>query len=161
MKKATLICLILTPFLLVSCAQKKVRPRPSSYLLSTKRGSLLLIKDLHKFLEANKYTIRNSDPDLGILTTKPKSFSIRSNGRKVRANLALQIRQEGGSVKVRISYKCKYEGNYVGCDKSDPGTRKKISLIEPKLLKGIKEVISRKDVLTKSQELDGLAEPPK
>ena len=144
---------------LTHCAHKIKRRSVSEYLFSTKRGTENFIEDLKKTLESKRYTIRNIDTTLGILTTRPRKFMIHEDGAEVQADHTIQVRQEGGSVKVRIQYKCNYTGQMEACSKEDAATEEKISRFEPKLIQLIKKVVARKDSTeVKLQELEGLGD---
>ncbi len=132
---------ITVPFVLAGCATGPAKRGPSEYLLSVDRGVTASLRDLRVKLEEEKYVVGREDLDAGFLILKPRTFSFERNGSKVVARQFVQIRQEGGSVKVRLSYECKYEMSFDACDQDDEGARAKISRLERPLLDLLRPIL--------------------
>jgi hypothetical protein len=128
--------------ILCSCATPMTPREPSEYLLTTDMASTILLKDVKAKLEENKYKIRKFDIGAGLLLTEPRKFSFEKNGKKIAANQSLQLRQEGGSVKLRIAYSCNYTGDtFVTCHAQDQEAAAKINRVEPALVEMIRPLL--------------------
>ena len=129
---------------LAGCATTPVERAPSEYLLATDKDIAKALKDVRTELEKNKYAIKKEDLNSGILITIPRKFFYEEDGKKKSAYQTLQFRQEGGSVKIRIVYKCNYGeelDSIEPCHKDDTALRSKISRLEPLLIKAIQPAL--------------------
>lgn len=134
--------LILLPFsFLVGCASTYETRSPSSYLLSSNKKTHILINKIKNSLEKSGYKIKGYDLALGVLTTNPRSFSVRRSGRKTKSTQTIQIRQEGASLKIKVVYRCKYEESdgMTSCRLEDEAADRKIRRIDRKLIRLIKK----------------------
>ncbi len=113
----------------------------SEYLLTTDKGTTSLFTDLKAGLGEHKYTVEKEDSAAGILLLAPRPFSYASGGHKVSARQIVQMRQEGGSVKVRISYECKYASEFEACLENDSRVSEKIGRIENSLVEVIQPIM--------------------
>jgi len=130
-----------------NCAHQQTPRAPSDYLLTTDRGVTELLRDVRAKLQENKYRIRREDAAAGLLVTYPRRFSFNSDGNKVLARQTVEVRQEGGSVKLRIIYDCSYDGSgkkFSPCFKEDAAAMTKISRLEPALVELIKPALQRR-----------------
>lgn len=122
-------------------------PKPrvaSEYLLVTDKSSAAVLKDVQKKLEEIKYSIRTVDPEVGVLVTKPRRFSYTKGGVPASARQSLQVRQEGGSVKLRFQYECELAaqgGAFAECFQEDQALDEKIRRIEPSVVRRVREVL--------------------
>jgi hypothetical protein len=130
---------------LIGCATTPKYRVASEYLLSTDLNIKTVFDDIVKQLEKYKYKPNKSDPEAGILIFEPRKFSYPSGKINISAQQVLYVRQEGGSVKLRLSYDCNYTGNsYEQCRYSDNDVNAKISRIEPPLVGMIKPLLTKR-----------------
>lgn len=139
---------LLMPFLFVGCAHKVVNREPSTYLMNTDKPQNLLMGELEGLLKENKYEIRTFDAQTGILVSKPRLFGYTVDGQKERARHTVQIRQEGGSVSMRIVYECEYtdkkgQVEYAECPENDEGLTEKARKIESLLVRLIRQKVDK------------------
>lgn len=147
--------------LFVGCASKPIGRDPSEYLLTTDRDAQSLLKDIRTTLEQKKYKIRKEDATAGILVAAPRKFSFEREGGKVSARQTLNIRQEGGSIKLRIIYDCNYTGDgqlYEVCYVTDNEATAKINRIEPALVEAIRPLLMRHGGVAKDGASKGFEE---
>lgn len=131
--------------LILSACASVPKSRPASeYLLTTDKSTSNVLNDLKVKLEEKKYKIQKLDVTAGILTVEPRSYIFISSGKKIFARQIVQIRQEGGSVKVRFIYECNYsEIEFETCHAEDEDSNAKISKIEPKLIREIRPLLMK------------------
>lgn len=155
--RSLLLFLLISNFFFLGCASTpKARPA-SEFLLSTDRSATNLLADLRANLEASKYHVKKVDPSAGILVTAPRKFTYVRNGKKTGAHQTIQIRQESGSIKIRIQYDCDYAGeenSFEPCRKDDSAAGAKIARIERALLSSLKQELNKKGFRPASVELD-------
>jgi hypothetical protein len=142
-----IILLSITALTLTSCQTNRTPRAASEYLYSTDKSQTQLLEDLKTKLTENKYVIKSMDIETGFLTTQPRAFTIGSGDEKIRARQTVQIRQEGGGVKIRSIYECEYEHKgtkaFEPCVVEDDGANQKIQRIEGALLKLIRENLNK------------------
>jgi hypothetical protein len=105
----------------------------SERLLRTDQPTNVLFASLKSALEQHKYHVQHEDPAAGLLVMSPRAFSYSSGGRKNYAHQLIQIRQEGGSIKVRLNYECSadgVEGPFKPCLEGDEALSQKVNRIE-------------------------------
>ncbi|MCB0349534.1 MAG: hypothetical protein KDD38_00010 [Bdellovibrionales bacterium] len=140
--------------LLSNCATAPKPRAASEYLLTTDKGVSNVLEDVKIALESKKYKIKTVDNATGILLTYPRKYTFTSGGKRIFARQIIQLRQEGGSVKLRIVYECDYNGiDYEGCARDDADSNAKIMRIEPALVELIRPaLIKHKDELSEDDE---------
>src|SRR5690606_27728323 len=115
-------------------------------------------EDVKSILEKNRYRIRKMDSGTGIMVTQPRRLSFDYNGRKTYARQLMHLRQEGASVKIRLTYDCNYSGDelsYEPCRRNDESVLSKISRVEGLLLKKIAPALRKfADQETQEEDLD-------
>ena len=127
--------------LISGCAHQPIPREASEYLLTTDRDAVALLKAIRTALEEKKYTVSREDVPAGLLVVAPRRFSFDKNGSKIAARQSINMRQEGGSLKIRITYDCNYAGDertFVTCFSEDAEATAKIKRIEPALIQAIK-----------------------
>lgn len=139
---------LLLPILFAGCAHKVVTREPSTYLMNTDKPQNLLMGELDGLLKENKYEVRTFDPQTGILVTRPRLFAYTIDGQKERARHTVQIRQEGGSVSMRILYECEYadkkgETEFAECQENDEALTEKARKIESLLVRLIRQKVDK------------------
>ncbi len=131
-------------FSITGCTTAPKPRMPSEYLLTTDKGSTNVLSDLRTALEDKKYKVKKMDVATGILITHPRKYSFNRAGKQVPARQTLHIRQEGGSVKLRIIYECDYSNAaYEGCLRDDADSNAKINRIEPPLIELIRPLLMK------------------
>jgi hypothetical protein len=124
-----------TLMLLMGCATKGKPIESSVFLLSTDKSITALLNELSEDLKANKYEIETLNTNLGVLNTKPRRFLVRRGDQTTPAEQTVQIRQEGGSVQLRLLYQCDDGLTGMGpCMSNDVVVRNKIARIENLLI---------------------------
>jgi hypothetical protein len=123
---------------------------PSEFLLFTAKAQTEVLNDLKNYLKENKYEVSRFDYVTGILGTKPRSFAFDSNRGPAQGEQVILIRQESGSVKLRMEYRCQYPGKYSDvwspCEVRDDPTISKIERIENILLPLVAKALHKKTV---------------
>jgi hypothetical protein len=136
--------LIGSAFMLSSCQTTRTPRAASEYLYSTDKSQTQLLEDLKAKFTENKYEVKTLDIETGFLVTKPRKFNI-GNGEVGRQTV--QIRQEGGSVKIRSVYECEYEvagkKDFEPCLIEDSDATQKIQRIDGLLLKIVKDTLNK------------------
>ncbi len=120
---------------------------PSVQMLNTNKTPQELIPDLKKVLTENKYAVANENPNVGLLSLKPRGFKVNTATGELKAKQVVQMRQEGGSLKMRITYVCNYAGEqFEKCNDSSPEIISKIQRLDV-LLKNIvsKQLIKERE----------------
>lgn len=135
------------------------RPLDTSvYLLNTDRNTTTLLNALTEEFKANKYSVETRSNSLGVLTMKPRKFLIPREQDSTPAEQLVQIRQEGGSVKVSMAYRCEdATSKTMGpCFQEDGDATAKISRIEKALLELFNRHLYKKqtDKLINSKNID-------
>src|SRR6185437_14857963 len=102
--------LLLLIFFIVGCESMPKRRPASEYLFSTNQSTGVLLNQLKDTFTQHKYTIAKQDNAAGILLMAPRTFIFTSTAGKTKAHQVVQIRQEGGSLKIRMAYECNYDG---------------------------------------------------
>lgn len=93
--------------LIVSSCVTPPKTRPASeFLLTSEKGITQSLADVNAALTQKKYKIKQVNHEVGILITQPRGFAFSRGGSKVAARQTVQLRQEGGSVKLRLVYEC-------------------------------------------------------
>lgn len=130
--------------MLSSCETTRTARPASEYLYSTDKAQTQLLEDLKAKLIENKYEVKTLDLETGFLVTKPRRFNI---GNGVAGRQSVQIRQEGGSVKIRSIYECEYENDgakkFEPCLLEDEEAGKKIQRVDALLLKIIQDNLNK------------------
>ena len=143
-------------FLILSaCATRQIPMEPSIYLLSTDKGPGWLLGEVAEDLKENKYKIETMDASTGLLVTEPRRFVILRGDERTYAEQTFQLRQEGGSIKVRLTYECDYKDGKAPCDVNDSEATTKIRRIERLLLAIINRRLYKKpgEERVKSKEI--------
>lgn len=143
-KSLALSALLLFLFgFLAGCAANSNYLKPTQVLLSTDRSTSQIFSDLRTKLGKYKYKIALEDRSVGLLVSEPRQFSLDHNGQKIEAQQTVQIRQEGGSVKVRLSYACDYTGDrkFTPCLADDPEDNQKISRLNRGLIRLVTQAL--------------------
>ena len=128
-----------------SCATAPVPKPASEYLLSTDKSATSVLSEVRQALEKQKYKIKVENVSAGLLATHPRGYSYQQNGATIRGRHTIQLRQEGGSVKVRVVYQCKYKLDYEKCLADDKANNEKVRRIDSGLVKLIRERLSKHD----------------
>jgi hypothetical protein len=159
---------IIVGFLLVmaGCATKGRPLDASVYLLNTNRNTTALLNSLSEEFKANKYIIETRSNSLGVLSLQPRRFAIpRGENKSSFGEQIIQIRQEGGSVKVSITYRCEdpTKGSMGPCFQRDEAATNKIARIERMLLEVFNKHMykSKSDLIPKSKVLDEIHPAPR
>lgn len=141
------ICLILG-LGLFGCATRGNPIQSSVYLLDTDKSTTGLLNDLANDLRTSKYEVETINNSLGILSLMPRRFVIPREGGRSYGEQIFQLRQEGGSVKVTITYRCEdaEKGGMGPCYDRDQAANNKINRIEKALL----EVLNKQMYRTRS-----------
>lgn len=134
---------VLIIFSLSACVTTPKSRTASEYLLTSDQDTKTVFQGIQEKLGAYKYKMKTIDLEAGILAFEPRQFSFDRGGQKINARQSVHIRQEGGSVKVRITYECNYVEDFVPCHYTDKDVASKISRIEPSLIKAIKPVLMK------------------
>lgn len=132
---------------LCGCATDQLYRQPTDALYPTNRSTSNLFNDLTSKLHKYQYKVVSEDKSVGILLTAPRQFSFTSNGQRVLATQTAQIRQEGGAVKLRLSYKCNYSGDgttFVPCLVNDQEAESKIGLVDHAFMNMVKPLLRRR-----------------
>lgn len=107
------LVIFLPILMLISCSTPPPPMTATTHLLSTNRAPADLLPELKADFEKNKYKVRAENPKVGVLTLQPRSFSVEG----LAAQQVVQMRQEGGSLKLKISYLCRNEvGKMAPCN---------------------------------------------
>jgi hypothetical protein len=134
---------VLAALFFSACVTAPKSRTASEYLLTTDLATKTVFDGIQEALGAYKYKMKTLDLDAGILVFEPRNFSFDRGGQKVPAKQTLYVRQEGGSVKLRITYECNYVEDFVPCHLNDKDVASKISRIEPAIVKAIKPVLMK------------------
>jgi hypothetical protein len=141
----------------IGCASRHTPRDTSVYLLNTDRGVTSLLEELSTSLQASKYQIETVNPDIGVLVCSPRTFQIPREEASTKGEQAFQLRQEGGSVKIRLSYRCQDQvTEEMGpCYREDQSAMQKIARIEKSLLALLNRHMQKKpdDLSPKSKEI--------
>ena len=124
-----IVCL-LSLFVLIGCATKRQPLDASVYLLSTDKDPNWLLGEIRDDLKKNKYEVENFSSKVGALVMAPRDFVILRDGARTRGTQSIQVQQEGGSVKVTMSYTCSYPEGQQPCNRADDEAVSKIRRIE-------------------------------
>lgn len=135
---------ILLLIFLAGCATKQIPMDPSVYLLSTDSEPRWLLDQVSEELVKNKYTVESLDYNVGLLVMAPRRFVIPRGDKVSYGEQYFQIRQEGGSVKVRMSYMCDYPVGKVECYVGDNEADQKIKRLERLILAMINRKLFKK-----------------
>lgn len=137
----------------VGCASAPSKRQPTQYLYSTDKSTTNLLKDLRDSLVEKKYKIRKIDVGAGLLITEPRSFSYGEDDKK--AKQILNIRQEGASVKVAVSYTCLDDsGKFIGCYEDNEELALKIKRVESPIIKIIRDQLTKRKKAAALPKLD-------
>jgi hypothetical protein len=98
-------------------------------------------------LVENKYEVKTIDFETGFLVAKPRSFMIGASKERRPARQIVQIRQEGGSVKVRTIYECEYDHEngkfFEPCLLEDQDATAKIQRVDGLLQKLVRDNLNK------------------
>lgn len=140
MNAVKLLVLLATAWL-VACSTTRTPRAPNEYLYSTDKAVTQLLGDIRAKLVENKYQIKTFDIETGFLVTEPRRFTVGRSRRAARQTI--QLRQEGGSLKLRTFYECEYENDgakeFEPCIVEDEDASAKIQKIEGLTLKLVKD----------------------
>lgn len=138
-KRLSILSLV---FLFIGCSTPPKVRGPSEYLMATDQNVETLLTKIQEKLESYKYVAKRLDPAAGILIFEPRRFTYDSGGETIGAEQTIHIRQEGGSVKLRIKYDCEYtESSYVPCSKNDQQVQAKVKRLEASLMAAIRPLL--------------------
>lgn len=142
--------------MLSGCQTTRTPRAASEYLFSTDKSQTQLLEDIKAKLIEHKYSIRSLDVETGFLTTYPRRFSVGSGSSRIIAQQTIQIRQEGGGVKLRSYYECEYDykgkKEFEACIVEDKDATEKIRRVESAMLKMIKGVLYKHATETNATE---------
>lgn len=144
MRLVLLLFLALNFQFMNGCVTPPRNKEPAEYLLSTDRSTTEVNAVLKAKLAESKYTVSRENIEVGLLLFAPRGFSFENKGKKIKARQIIQVRHEGGSVKIHINYECDYVGrgaNYTPCREDERPLDEKISKIESPLIEGVKNVL--------------------
>ena len=123
----------ITEFLGCASAPKPIQP--SVHVMATNKTASELIPDLENQLKQSKYKVKRVDANLAFITTEPRTFSIDTAKGRLNARQSIQLRQEGGSLKLRVQYKCEnISGVWGDCFATDSAVPEKISRLDKLLV---------------------------
>lgn len=129
--------IILSILFLGACSTQHKSLEPSVQLLNTNKTPQELISDLKTALTENNYKVANENPEVGLLSLKPRGFKVSTASGEVKARQVVQMRQEGGSLKMRTTYVCNYMSDtFESCHDGHPELIGKIQRLDV-LLKNI------------------------
>ncbi len=137
---------LFTSIFISGCATEPKNRAASEFLLTTDKATSMLFSDIKTMLDEHKYSVQRQDVTAGILLLAPRNFVYSNGPKKTLARQNVQMRQEGGSVKVRITYECNYAGDrkeFVPCLDGDGAIATKISRIETSLIEVIQPAMLR------------------
>ncbi len=125
------------------CATESPYREPTRILLPTDLSTSQIFHNLHDRIALYKYKIAFEDMNVGLLVTAPRQFSFMSGDRKILARQVVQVRQEGGAVKLRLSYACAYKNaqTFSPCLANDADANQKISHIDRGFITLVKKTI--------------------
>lgn len=160
MKKISLLSVLLLELLMVGCASAPKPIGPSVHVLATNRTAPELLPDVESKLMKNKYEVSKISPEVGLLALKPRRFSVQHEGKKISANQTVQMRQEGGSLKLRIVYKCEYKlGQWEPCYEDHPDVASKIRRVDRMIVKLISAQLFRERERAESKNIGEITPP--
>lgn len=118
-------CLVILLFTACSTPPKDIAP--AMHLLSTNKTPSELIPDLEASFEKYKYAVKAVNPQVGLLSLEPRTFTVKASDQDIAAKQVVAMRQEGGSLKLRIFYSCIYKGEkFQNCNQGHPEVVAKI-----------------------------------
>ncbi len=115
--------------ILWGCVTEPKYRDPSEYLLNTDRDAEGVLGTIRTKLEENTYKIKKQDTTAGLLVVRPRKFSYDQNGKTVVGKQDIQVRLEGGSIKLRIFYQCNYAGYFERCMRDDLEAEEKLAAL--------------------------------
>ena len=130
MKYILAIASLFLSVLLVSCATKSVPIEASLYLLSTDRDSESFLNEMAEELKKNRYEVETLNFNVGLLKMEPRRFVILRDEQRTYGTQVIEMRQEGGSVKLSMEYECEYGQISSKCVTDDEYATEKIRRIE-------------------------------
>ncbi len=145
MKRLILSLTTLSALTTIGCVtMPKYRP-PSDYLLSTDMSVTDVVKSVKAKLTESKYLASRENLDAGLLVFEPRQFAFDKKGVRSLVQQVIQIRHEGGSVKVHITYTCNYTGAdevpFKQCFQKDKVLEDKIKRVEKALISSMRDVL--------------------
>jgi hypothetical protein len=149
---------------IASCATEPKLRAASEYLFSTDKGTSILFGDLKDSLDHHKYKMEKQDDTAGILLMAPKVFSFQSGPNKVFVRQVVQMRQEGGSLKIRMAYDCNYLGDrktFEPCLDEDDALANKISRMEAAFVEVLKPTLHAERQPASAHSIDDKPLDPK
>lgn len=157
--KLTHVFLCLSLFVVFGCATApRIRPA-SEFLLTSEKGMTQSVADVKQALTQKKYVIQQENPEIGVLISKPRSFSYNKNGVKTPARQTVQMRQEGGSVKLRLQYECQITTEsgaiFQPCHLDDAEATAKILRLDHITAELVREALQKKDKTGEDGESSG------
>ena len=84
------------------------------------------------------------DLNVGLLVMEPRRFVVLRGDAKTYARQTIQLRQEGGSVKMRMTYECEYGQGISECNTDDDFAVEKIRRIERIIMSMINRKLFKK-----------------
>lgn len=155
MKYIIVIISVIFSFYLAGCQSASFPIEPSIYLLSTDKEPRSFLNEIADELKKSRYEVESLDLNVGLLVMEPRRFTILRGDQKSYASQKFQMRQEGGSVKLRITYECEYENGVTECDTKDEYAMEKIRRIERIIMSMINRRLFKKpgEETTKSKEI--------
>ena len=130
MKYILVLASIVLSLVLVGCASQSFPIEPSVYLLSTDKEPRSFLNEIAEELGKSRYEVESLDLNVGLLKMEPRRFVVIRGDQRTYAQQTVQVRQEGGSVKVRMSYLCEYGQGTSECNSDDDFATDKINRIE-------------------------------
>ena len=141
------LLVLLTAAMFTGCATGSLYRRPTKILLPTDQSTSQVFRNLGEKIAQYHYKIAVEDMNVGLLVTAPRQFSFMHDGRKILARQVVQVRQEGGAVKLRLAYDCAYQGNQIfsPCLADDADANRKISHIDRGFIALVKHALRGSD----------------
>jgi hypothetical protein len=139
--------LAVTVLVFAACTTTHKDLRATEALFNTDKSTTVLLEDLKKAMEAKSFKVAKMDVTTGRLQTEERQFSFPYSGAaKLKAWQLIHVHQEGGSVKIRISYTCERPNNYgesqkEKCNSLDKKFRAKQKMIEKTTFDVIQSVL--------------------
>lgn len=160
MKKIKLLCFSFLSFVFFGCASAPKPIGPSVHLLATNRTAPELLPDVEAELLKQKYVVNKISPEVGLLALQPRDFSVQHEGKKIPAQQIVQMRQEGGSLKLRIVYRCQYKfGQWEPCYADHPDVANKIRRVDQMIVKLIGNQLFRERERAESKNIGEITPP--
>lgn len=143
MKAFLIAVLTLLIFFLNGCSSTSKNIEPKSYLYAAYNTMEGNFTNLKQALNASGFEIRTNDFQVGVISTKDKTFKLtpteESNIDSLRINV--NIHQDRNSIKVTLSYLCGIQDNYRFCHTKDSEALQRIENLQKAIDQAMAEAI--------------------